>query len=246
MGLRRHSHEVLALAIIISLVVGYFIGREHLKYQIALGLQKAFRVFSGVTPQDAPTNTTTTTTTTQPTPREIPGPIDTGPFDFRKTRWGMNKDDVKKSEGMRPEGENENFIMYRDTISDMHCMLGYLFIGDKLIKAQYTFDKRPTNPIDYFVYYDNILMSLISIYGKPEIDEIKWKDDTFRNKMKQWGDALVLGHVFKRTRWNTKAARITLYLYEEQREINFNIEYLSIKYMDLWNSHIHDKAKKNL
>ena len=244
MGLRRYSNEVLAIAIITSLVVGYFAGREHLKYQIASGIQTALKGFSdalGGRTQHA------TPTTTQP-PKTEPEPetaLD-GQFDFRHTKWGMSKKEVKKSEKTSPEYDSDEALGFTETISGLSCRLIYLFVEDKLVKTRYHFTNTHTNMSDFFDDFSSIKDTLVKKYGSPSKDRTLWKNDTFEKNKNNWGMALGMGHVSMFSKWEMPSTVITLHLSGENMETTFGVEYLSVELSDLFNQAAEKRSQKGL
>ncbi len=73
-------------------------------------------------------------------------------FDFRKTRWGMTRDEVKASETAKIIKESKFFdfmdedgLVYADKIADMDTEICYFFSNNSLIVAIYRFDKFITD-----------------------------------------------------------------------------------------------------
>lgn len=102
-------------------------------------------------------------------------------YDFRKTNWGMNKEQVKATEDKKPDFDEDTFVEYKVEISgnDFKCV--YNFLQDKLYSSIYIFNGTHTNKNDYIYDYENLKEILIKKYGKPKADEIVWKNDLYKN-----------------------------------------------------------------
>lgn len=62
-------------------------------------------------------------------------------FDFKKVRWGMSMDEVKKSESIKPfKIKKGDYIAYKVTVAEMPARLVYSFYKNKLEKAIYYFE----------------------------------------------------------------------------------------------------------
>lgn len=92
---------------------------------------------------------------------------DNPPYDFRKTKWGMNEGEVRRVEKnplLRIDRtEVAKFLIYKGKVTEMNCEIWYIFVKNKLIKGTYQF----TDPYSYKVYWK--LSSLLSEkYGEHE------------------------------------------------------------------------------
>jgi hypothetical protein len=84
--------------------------------------------------------------------------------DFRRTRWGMNRNEVIATEGA-PQGETENAIMYLNIpFAGYSSRLIYVFGDNQLMEAFYSI---PAGTEDLSVRFNKI-KSIISVkYGAP-------------------------------------------------------------------------------
>ena len=98
---------------------------------------------------------------------------ETAPFDFRKTRWGMTKNEVKTSEResarIQTEREiNESYIgfvadeviVYNEKVAEMDVLMSYFFLNDSLVGSEYSFRKeyeKKNTYIDIYYKLRNIL-----------------------------------------------------------------------------------------
>ena len=48
-------------------------------------------------------------------------------YDFRKTKWGMSKEEVKLSENKERGYEEGDYFGYESEVAGMECLIGYIF-----------------------------------------------------------------------------------------------------------------------
>ena len=102
-------------------------------------------------------------------------------YDFRKTNWGMSKEQVKTTEDKKPDFEDNTMLSYEVTISEKDFECVYLFLEDKLYGSRYLFFEEHTNKNLYIDDYEELKEILTKEYGKPKIDKVTWKNDLFKN-----------------------------------------------------------------
>jgi len=102
-------------------------------------------------------------------------------YDFRKTNWGMSKEQVKTTEDKKPDFEDNTMLSYEVTISEKDFECAYLFLEDKLYGSGYLFFGEHTNKNLYIDDYEELKEILTKEYGKPKIDKVTWKNDLFKN-----------------------------------------------------------------
>ena len=102
-------------------------------------------------------------------------------YDFRKTNWGMSKEQVKATEDKKPDFEDNTMLSYEVTISEKDFECAYLFLEDKLYGSGYLFFGEHTNKNLYIDDYEELKEILTKEYGKPKIDKVTWKNELFKN-----------------------------------------------------------------
>lgn len=102
-------------------------------------------------------------------------------YDFRKTNWGMSKEQVKATEDKKPDFEDNTMLSYEVTISEKDFECAYLFLEDKLYGSGYLFFGEHTNKNLYIDDYEELKEILTKEYGKPKIDKVTWKNGLFKN-----------------------------------------------------------------
>src|SRR3990167_7456377 len=70
-------------------------------------------------------------------------------YNFRKTRWGMSIEEVKKAEIEKPsvegDGKSGHILGYKNTIDGKDVMVGYTFMNSRLVQSSYSFKNQHTN-----------------------------------------------------------------------------------------------------
>lgn len=127
--------------------------------------------------------------------------------DFRKITWGMNKAEVKKAESFEIKGEAEDFLLYHGKVLRTDVKLAYLFSGNKLDQAAYTFDNDIyTKVFDLFKEFKRLL---IKKYGNPSQEEEEWMSSEIK-KIYDKKTAVLIGMVSLCFGWKTENTKITL------------------------------------
>ena len=93
-------------------------------------------------------------------------------YDFRKTRWGMSRDEVKPTEDTTFVAEDETFLSYDGHVANMDCYISYRFVNNILVSAMYRFTEEHSNKNDYLYDYFKLKRILKKKYGDPAIDDI--------------------------------------------------------------------------
>ena len=164
-------------------------------------------------------------------------------YDFRKTNWGMSKEQVKETEKGKIVSENEDEVIFRVPDFDDNFECGYSFLENKLYNSTYLFIGEHTNLNDYIDDYERIKEALTKKYGKPIKDTISWKNDLYKNDKQYWGLAIVSGDLDYFTLWETSTTTILLALFGNNYDISLGIRYES-KELRQWVVKIREKEKK--
>ncbi|MBE3128663.1 MAG: hypothetical protein IMZ60_03175 [Actinobacteria bacterium] len=172
-------------------------------------------------------------------------------YDFRKTNWGMSKEQVKATEDKEPDWEDDAELSYKVTISgksgkDFPC--NYYFSADKLYSSAYGLGGRHTNNNLYIDDYEELKEILTKEYGKPKTDKVIWKRDVFKDDKSYWGTAVVGGDLSCSAQWETPTTEINLKLFGEDWRIILIVSYES-KELTEWarenNEKIYAEIKKS-
>lgn len=170
-------------------------------------------------------------------------------YTFRKTKWGMTVSQVKSSETLTVSDyqheEGREGLMYKTTVINKSVLLFYLFVDNKLVNAMYSLQERHTNKNDYITDYEDFKDVLISKYGRPQTDEVLWKNDLFKNKgLFDNGTCISLGHLQYASVWETQDTRIVNRLYGENFNISCGVAYFSRELEELVKGYQKKKDKK--
>lgn len=122
-------------------------------------------------------------------------------FNFRKTTWGMSREQVKASEVAEPTGERPEVITYRGELEGMPVVIGYLFDGQKLTRAGYLIRSQHEDPNSYISDYDRVKDFLIRKYGSPARDEMVWAEGEEEDDPAGFGEAVCGGRLRYSTFW---------------------------------------------
>jgi hypothetical protein len=155
-------------------------------------------------------------------------------LNFRKTKWGMSKKEVKKTETGKIVRDDEKVLVYNGIVSNIDALIVYIFASDKLVRAKYMFTPKHTNKNDYLIDYDNVKETLTKKYGSPQPDDSYWRNELYKDDYSEWGFAVSLGHLTYSSEWETENTKILLMLSGENYDIDLNAEYSSkaLKYLE--------------
>lgn len=153
---------------------------------------------------------------------------------FRKTAWGMTKDQVKQIEGRDDAEENTNLLIYNGQIAGLSCLIAYIFVQNQLVRGKYIINAEHSNDNSYLADYRNLKEMLIKKYGSPKKDDTIWLDDhLYCDTPQEWGMAVSIGHLYFYAEWSTKDTDINLMLSGDNYQINLGVEYISKRLGDL-------------
>ena len=166
-------------------------------------------------------------------------------YDFRKTNWGMSKEQVKATEDKNPDLEYDNILSYKVKIGEDNFVCFYYFLEDKIYKAFYSLDEEHLiNKNDYINDFARHRKALIKQYGETKIDKIIWKNDLLKDKEQYWGVAVGRGDLVCTAEWETPTTKIDLELFGVNYKILLTIGYES-KELKEWADKIKEKRTVN-
>ena len=148
-------------------------------------------------------------------------------FEFRKTSWGMTKDQVKENESSTLVGDAGNMLWYTSTVASKNVEIVYTFLDHKLVNTGYRFIEEHSNKNDYIIDYEVIKEILIQKYSTPTIDETTWSNELFKADRSNWGMAVSTGHLEYFSAWETDTTEIILYLGSDNHEVQLQAAYYS-------------------
>lgn len=161
-------------------------------------------------------------------------------FDFRKTRWGMTKEEIMKAEITNPVFDEKNAVAFSDKVADINVYVFYIFVDNVLVSASYLTNNIHSNTLEYISDYDKLFKILKEKYGEPVKDKTVWRNDLFRNDPQSWGTAVAAGHLAKSAEWDLNDTKVILGLTGDNYKIIFGVLYQGKKYKKL----VEEQSKK--
>ena len=152
-------------------------------------------------------------------------------YDFRKTHWGMSKNEVRKNETTEFIGETDDALIYKEKIGGLDSKLVYMFKDGKLRNSAYKFENKYSDVEDYINDYEKLKKAYTKKYGEPHSDEVRWTNDTFKDDPSMLGQVLIEDHVSYVTQWSLPETSVILSLYknEDEDEISLMAAYRGFK-----------------
>jgi hypothetical protein len=167
--------------------------------------------------------------------------------DFRKTNWGMSKEQVKATEDAKLDIEGDSELGYSGIkIDGKDFICVYFFLEDKLYRSGYGLLGKHSNDNLYINDYENLKEALTKKYGKPRFDKVTWRNDLFKDSRQDWGTAISIGHLEYFSSWETSTTYINLGLNGDNYKISLTFGYYSRELEEWADKIIEEKAKSNL
>lgn len=149
---------------------------------------------------------------------------------LRGIKWGMSPDEIIAIEGIAPtDDSNDEVIGFPDVKGGgLSAFLLYYFNEDlECYKATYVFREKHSNDNDYIADYDKLNKALTEKYGAPTAQDVIWKNDLFKDSVKDHGLAVSAGHVVYYTNFETEGTAINQMLIGDNYTINHYLTYTS-------------------
>lgn len=172
-------------------------------------------------------------------------------YNFRKTKWGYSKKQIINSEKTSLVKDDMGILVYSDRILDHDCMIIYILIDDKLVRAKYIITDKSLGTWDYLPSYLKFKEALKSKYGKPVKEVAEWKNP---ERYKRFGNpenarnAIDDGYVaYLYSEWTTEETDIVLYTDNEYNDPSpTQAEYISIRLRNIEKSYNKKKIQSDL
>jgi hypothetical protein len=146
-------------------------------------------------------------------------------FDVRKARWGMTRQEVKKSENLQLLSDKNDVIEYKFMLLGIKSRIRYRFQEDRLAGAEYVIEQDDVNPSRFYDDFKALRGFLRQLYNAPVSDEKVWTNDIYKADEKNWGFAISLGFLTCKTSWQNATTRIYLAQTGGNHLINTSIQY---------------------
>jgi hypothetical protein len=129
--------------------------------------------------------------------------------DFRGASWGMTVDQVKKTEKIHLDSEENSQLVYSTVISGQPTLVTYYFSNGSLSSASYRFTKDHRLTEEYVDDYKSLQSQLEKKYGAPTSNN-RYCDDAFYSEYpERWGTAVVVGKMRFLSVWNGTRLTVT-------------------------------------
>jgi hypothetical protein len=161
----------------------------------------------------------------------------------------MSKDEVKEIEQREftaDEGKVQESISYSDKISNLECVLAYIFVKDKLSSAGYIITENHANNNAYIDDYEYLKELLEKKYGEPLREDITWKSEQYKDDKSNWGMAISKGDLIYTAHWETPTTEIDLLLTGDNYKIEFVLKYVSKELKDWATNTVREASLDNL
>jgi len=147
--------------------------------------------------------------------------------DFRKAKWGISKDEVKRLEKIEIIAESEEVLGYLGEVAGLKTLVIFEFGEDKLVSGYYFIEEKHTAKMNYIIDHNRIRELLIKKYGPPIHEYEKWIDNFYKDRRDKWGQAISEGHLMLGAEWETETTKIVIVLSGDNFELKNTIKYLS-------------------
>lgn len=145
----------------------------------------------------------------------------------RKTKWGMNKQQVIATEDLKPSMNNQTGLAYNVNLAGLDNYLFYFFNPDgKLAAAAYNLSEKYASDNSYLSAYIDLLAKLKEKYGEG-VPDIKWSNDLYKDDKQKWGLAIAAEHLTIANRWETDDTYIVAEISGKNYETTVAIRYTS-------------------
>ena len=156
-------------------------------------------------------------------------------YDFRKTNWGMSREQVEATEEIGWDWESDSYIDFNGTIQEGKSLEYYpVEINGKNYTCQYVFLKNKlyrgryrSFGIENIREYEIIKGLLNKKYGKAKTDREIWFNTLFKGDRFYLEDAIKSGHLIYVARWETSTTDIELKLSNDNSRIMMTVTYWS-------------------
>lgn len=157
--------------------------------------------------------------------------ISTDNYDFRKTKWGMTRQEVIKTENRRMLINRSDVISYRESFLNKIYGLHYRFQNEKLVAACYFLNETLNTNDEYETEYIILKEMLIEKYGFPIKSGLRQlkngKDTDVKGTQFRPVEMVKLGRAEYRTEWETPETHIFLTMQNIDSELFLLISYIS-------------------
>lgn len=152
-------------------------------------------------------------------------------FDFRGTRWGMTKAEVKKAEPRAPGNETEDSLSYRSSSREQLTYITYQFKNGKLYRAGVLYPEKLKSDDLYLENYEGLKQEVIKAYGKPALDEETPLNQEAVIEPDKKAEAVCRGDLMLGAQWNVPGTVVILMFRGDGEKCLVSLIYASEEYM---------------
>jgi hypothetical protein len=140
---------------------------------------------------------------------------------------GNAREEVIKSEDAKPFKDEKKTIAYIGTLEGRRVLITYQFTTCCLAETAYALLDDHSNKNNYIDDFDSFKRRLVSKYGAPETDAVRWRDPLYKDDAPQYGLAVSVGHLQYDATWETKNTDVSLLLRGDNYEVHLLVTYSS-------------------
>ncbi|MBJ6762787.1 hypothetical protein JGU66_18645 [Myxococcaceae bacterium JPH2] len=164
---------------------------------------------------------------------------------FQKARWGMSPAEVQKLYPSLQQVQDGVWAL-SGTTADLDTQSFFFFARNRLAVVMVNVNDLHSSPDQYEADYRSLKDLLQRKYGKPSIDETTWKQELFRGDPKNFGTALLLGHVELKAKWNGPETVISITAQGKGSRVLVQLGYASVRLALQLQNEIADRATDDL
>ena len=162
------------------------------------------------------------------------GTVRAGEFDFRRTYWGMFKEDVREAEAeteSEPFGYTETTLSFQGEIAGVRAWILYLFRDGGLDRGVYSIE--PVDQETVVEAYRAVRSHLLDLHGDGAEEEMNLDEESeLAGTLDPYNPDELLRLVLARaaapmTTWYTDRSEIYLRLFEKDGRAAIQVDYLS-------------------
>lgn len=116
-------------------------------------------------------------------------------------------------------------LIHHDEYAGVRMTVVRRFKDTGLRQVRYFNRERHATPESYVEDFHAVRTQLVQLYGEPEIDEVSWTSEEFRNQPAMHAKAMAAGHVRYTAAWREDTTRILMVLVKENLQIAHSLTF---------------------